>query len=74
MPHTDFSPDPSLTTIERPRCPKCEGQMMFTGMESGPPGFDIRTFACIACDYVEKVATGTKIMGWINSNGLRPPK
>jgi hypothetical protein len=47
---------------------------MFTGMEWGPPGFDIRTFECMACDYVEKVTTGTKMMGWINSKGLRPPR
>jgi hypothetical protein len=46
--------------------------MMFTSMVSAPPGFDIRTFECIASDYVETVAIGTKMMGWINSRGLRP--
>jgi hypothetical protein len=48
--------------------------MMFTLMVSGPPGFDIRTFECIACDCVEKAATRTKMMGWIGSRGLRPPR
>jgi len=48
--------------------------MMFTAMISGRPGFDIRTFECIACEYVEKVATGTSMMGWINSRELRPPR
>ena len=74
MPHTEYTLDESLTAIERPHCPKCAGEMMFTGLTSGPPGFDIRTFECIACDYVEKVATGTTMMGWINSRGLRPPR
>ena len=73
MPRADFSPDLSLSALERPPCPKREGQMMFTAMISGPPGFDIRTFECIACDDIEKVATGTNMMGWINSRGLRPP-
>jgi hypothetical protein len=47
--------------------------MMFTGLESGAPGFDIRTFECMACDFIEKVIAGTEMMGWINSSGLRPP-
>jgi hypothetical protein len=55
MPHTDFSLDPSPCCNRAPRCPKCGKQMMFADSVSGPPGFDIRTFECIACDYVEKV-------------------
>jgi hypothetical protein len=73
MPDTDFSLDHSPSALERPPCPKCEGQMIFNGMVLGPPGFDIRTFGCIVCDYAEKVVIGTNIMGWINSRGLRPP-
>jgi hypothetical protein len=65
MPHTDISLDPSLNAIERPPCAKCDGQMMFTGMVAGPPGFDIRTFECVACDFVETVATGVKMIAWI---------
>jgi hypothetical protein len=74
MPRDNISLDPSLTARERPPCAKCEGQMIFTGMISGPAGFDIRTFECIACDFVERVATGKNMMAWINSGGLRPPR
>jgi hypothetical protein len=74
MPHTDISLDPGLTGIERPPCPKCDRQMMFAGIISGPPGFDIRTFECIACSFVERVLSGTDVMGWMNSSGLRPPR
>jgi hypothetical protein len=48
--------------------------MTFTGMASGPPGFDIRTFECRACNHVEKIAIGATTLGWINSRGLRPPR
>jgi hypothetical protein len=61
MPHTGIVFDPSLAAIERPPCKKCEGQMMFTGMASGSVGFDIRTFECIACDYIEKVASSNRL-------------
>jgi hypothetical protein len=73
MPHTDISFDPSLTAKERPPCTKCDGQMMFTRVVTGPLGFDVRTFECIACDFLETVVTGPKMMGWMNSRGLRPP-
>jgi hypothetical protein len=74
MAHTDFSLDDRLAAIERPPCPKCDGQMLFTGMVLGPPGFDLRSFECIACKYAENVLVGTNMMGWINSSGLRPPR
>ena len=62
--------DPSL---KRPLCPKCRGSMMFTYIPSGPAGFDLRTFECVMCSNIEKVDIETKMMGWINSSGLRPP-
>jgi hypothetical protein len=74
MTRADFSLDYSLAAIELPPCPKCDGQMLFTGMVLGPPGFDIRSFECNACNYAEKVLVGTNMMGWINSSGLRPPR
>jgi hypothetical protein len=74
MTRADFSLDYSLAAIELPPCPKCDGQMLFTGMVVGPPGFDIRSFECIACNYAEKVLVWTNMMGWINSSGLRPPR
>jgi hypothetical protein len=47
--------------------------MMFTAIASGPAGVDARTFECVSCDYLEKVAVETDLMGWINSRWLRPP-
>jgi hypothetical protein len=73
MPQTLISLDPSITAIERPPCPKCHGPMMFTGIASGPAGYDLRTFECVMCDYTERVAVETNMMAWINSSGLRPP-
>ena len=73
MPHIDISLDPSLTSKQRPPCTKCDGQMMFTAIASGPAGVDARTFECVSCDYLEKVAVETDLMGWINSRWLRPP-
>jgi hypothetical protein len=73
MPNTDISLDPSLAAMERPPCTKCDERMMFFVLISGPPGFDIRTFKCIACDHIEKVVVRTNMMNWINSSGLRPP-
>jgi hypothetical protein len=40
---------PSLTTIERPRCPKCQNRMMLARIMPGPPGFDLRNFECAKC-------------------------
>jgi hypothetical protein len=65
--------DPSLTVIERPACPNCHEPIMFTGIASGPAGFDLRTFECVMCNYTEEVAVPTNMMGWINSSELRPP-
>ena len=65
--------DPSLAVIERPACPNCHGPMMFTGIASGPAGFDLRTFECVMCNYAEDVPVKTNMMGWINSSELRPP-
>jgi len=50
MPHIDISLDPSLTSKQRPPCAKCDGQMMFTPIASGPAGVDARTFECVSCD------------------------
>jgi hypothetical protein len=45
--------------------------MMFTGIASGPAGFDLRTFECVLCDYTEEVAVKTNMMGWINSSEFK---
>jgi hypothetical protein len=72
MPQTLIALDPSITAIERPSCPKCHGPM-FTGIASGPADYDSRTFECVMCPYIEKIAVETNMMGWINSSGLRRP-
>jgi hypothetical protein len=69
MPYTDVPPDPSLNSIVRPPCAKCDGQMIFTGIISGPVGVDVRTFECVSCNYLEKVAIETDQMGWIRFSG-----
>lgn len=43
--------------------------MMFTGIVSGPEGVDIRTFECVSCDHLEKVAIKTDPTGWITFSG-----
>jgi hypothetical protein len=70
MPQPHILLDPSR---ERPPCPKCHGSMMFTCIPSGPAGFDLRTFECVMCSNIENVDIETKMMGWINSSGLRAP-
>src|SRR5216684_15653 len=47
MPRTHIPLDPSLNSIMRPPCAKCDGQMMFTGIVSGPEGVDIRVCRAI---------------------------
>jgi tRNA(Ile2) C34 agmatinyltransferase TiaS len=64
MPNIRISLVSSLVLIEHSLCPKCGGQMLLSGM--------VRTFECIAC--VEEIATRTRMMRWINSSGLRPPR
>src|SRR5664279_5121127 len=44
---------PFLTTIERPRCSRCQARMMLERVSSGPIGFEHRLFECPKCDQVE---------------------
>jgi DNA-directed RNA polymerase subunit RPC12/RpoP len=69
---------PSLTTIERPRCPKCQNRMMLARIMPGPPGFDLRNFECAKCVHaiMMKVATDpmkSNKVGWL-AGELKPPK
>ena len=50
--------DLSLLSIERPRCPKCQGRTMLARIESGPAHFDLRTFECPKCEHVQRVLVG----------------
>jgi hypothetical protein len=73
MPNPEISPDPDLSSIDRPSCTKREGPMLFTDVVLGTPDSDMRTFECIAADEIEKLPVKTNVMSWINSSGLRPP-
>jgi hypothetical protein len=66
-----------LTAIERPRCPRCQTQMMLERVSSGPIGFEHRLFECPKCDHVEisVIASdpfNSNSAGWL-AGGLRAP-
>jgi hypothetical protein len=76
MPLT-YSSDPSLLSIQRPHCPKCQGRMMLARIAPGPAGSEVQTFECPKCEYVLKTLAQdpmkSAVAGWLNS-GLRPPE
>jgi hypothetical protein len=67
----------SLLPTERPHCPKCQGRMMLTGIESGSGHSDLRTFECSKCENVQRLRVGDPLKsanaGWQDS-GLNAPK
>jgi hypothetical protein len=72
------SSGPSLTAIERPRCPKCEHRMSLARIMPGPEGYDLRNFECDKCDHVITVTVATDPMkseatGWL-AGELKLPK
>ena len=42
-----------ITTIERPRCPRCQTRMMLARREAYGNGSEKRTFECNKCDSIE---------------------
>jgi len=46
-------PDPELSPIQRPRCPKCQTRMKTASVSHGPIGFEKRAFACPKCGQSE---------------------
>jgi len=66
-----------LTTIDRPRCSRCETRMMLERVSLGPIGFEHRLFECPKCDHVEisviaSDADKSNAAGWLDG-GLRAP-
>ncbi|WP_404552620.1 response regulator [Bradyrhizobium niftali] len=66
-------------TIQRPPCPKCQTTTMLARITPGPAGFDIRTFECPACNFVDQIAVelvdpmrSAKTLAWFQSE-LRAP-
>jgi hypothetical protein len=62
---------PSLTAIERPRCPKCQTRMSLARIMPGPKGYDLRNFECAKCDHAVTVTIDTdpmksKAAGWLS--------
>jgi hypothetical protein len=74
---TDYPAVIPLLAIQRLRCPKCQTRMMLSRISPGPTGFELRTFDCSKCDYVEKVViasdpTKSGDVGWLVGE-LGPP-
>ena len=68
----------SLTSIERPHCPKCDARMVLARIAPGPAGFDVRTFECAGCLHVHILTVETDPMKsdavrWLAGNDLRSP-
>lgn len=71
------SDGPSLTAIERPRCPKCQKRMDLAQIMPGPKGYDLRYFECGKCDHVITLTVATDPMKsdalrWLTGD-LKPP-
>ena len=53
MPRPHPSPtSPALSSVECPRCPHCQARMRLGCIAPAPPGYDLRTFECAACDRI----------------------
>ncbi len=74
----DSNREPHLLPIERPRCPKCQGRMMFARLELDPASrSEVRTFECPKCDHVLQLTADDPMKSdaaaWANSD-LNPPQ
>jgi transposase-like protein len=71
--------NPASLIIERPHCPACaDSRMTLSIIESGPSGFDHRTFECQKCGSVRTMIISSDPMesnlrGWLPGD-LRSPK
>jgi len=61
---------PSLSSLERPLCPRCQTRMELVRIMPGPAGFELRNFECDKCERVVTVTAASDPMrsaaiGWI---------
>jgi transposase len=76
----EYRPVPStyLSPLERPRCPKCvQARMSLSQVETGPLGFDRRTFECQKCGHVLALVIASdpmesSVRGWLSSELSSP--
>ena len=60
-----------MGSIERPRCPRCQTQMMLARTMPARLGFNVRTFECVNCDHIHKEhlkadpITSSEVLGWL---------
>jgi hypothetical protein len=64
-------PEPELSPIQRPRCPKCQTRMRTAGVSDGPNGVENRAFECAKCGHTEiKVLASdplrSSVLGWLS--------
>jgi Zn ribbon nucleic-acid-binding protein len=68
---------PSITAIERPRCPRCQRRMKLECVSPGPEGLEHRLFECSKCDHAETRAVPdpikSKAVRWF-AGELRGPE
>jgi len=77
----EYHPVPStyLSPLERPRCPKCvRARMLLSKVETGPSGFDRRTFECQKCGHVHALISSDPMKsslsaGWLSGELNSPP-
>ena len=74
---TDYPAAIPLLEIQRLRCPKCRTRKILARILPGPTGFELRTFDCSKCGYVEKIVTALDpikagAVGWL-AGELQPP-
>jgi hypothetical protein len=67
---TDYASAIPLIAMERLRCQTCQTRMNLAQISPGPTGFELRTFDCARCGYIEKIAIASDPMksgdvGWL---------
>lgn len=55
MPTLHLRPIRQPMSVEKRRCPRCQGRMTLTKIEPESPGVDRRIFDCRKCGLTEKV-------------------